>query len=200
MISIIAALLLPLLDRMRGDGKPPFPRHIVKALMGLACLLILMGTFDLPWQLCAVAIVGHMIGESIGWGVAIGAGLGDARKEQWQEAKSAKTAEWYLAIPGIGYSWQTALIFRGALWALIPAVALWHYIGWMPAALMLASHSIGMVGGIYTQRIMTGKDASLMKLVSNLSMTRFDAGDRWACQEVYRGVIISMLLLMGLAA
>ena len=105
MFQILFLSLLPLLDRMRGDKYPPVPRPIVKALMGLACLIILTGTFNLPWQLFAACILGHMVGESFGWGDGIGAGLGKVSKAEWTAIKSSKSRDWYLAIPLVNYSW-----------------------------------------------------------------------------------------------
>lgn len=200
MISIIAALSLPLLDRMRGDGKPPVPRPIIKALMGAAVLATLLGTLCLPWQLLVIGILGHMVGESIGWGAAIGAGLSNASHADWKMQKAGtaeRKPEWYLKVPGVGYSWQTALLFRGALWAAIPAVGLWLYVSPQAAGIVIVAHSIGMVGGIYAKRVMVGKDGTIAKVVSKFTASSFESGDRWAMQEIYRGAIIAILLLVG---
>lgn len=198
MLSIISIVLLPLLDRMRGDGEPPVNRGIIKALMGAVCLYALTGLVELDWRLIAIAVVGHFIGETIGWGAAIGAGLENISRAKWREWRKGspeRKPEWYLSWPVVGYSWETALLFRGSLWALIPALALHHFMDWRYAVAMLVSHALGMVGGIYMSRAMNGRDDALMRLVAKLSLTKFDAKDRWATQEVYRGFLVALMLL-----
>lgn len=195
-LAFLAALAMPLLDRMRGSDTGVINRTVCKYLMSFAVLLMLFGANVVNYWIYFWFIALYLVGSSIGWGAPVGAGLQQMTEEQYRKLvevdKQKGLLEWYVRGKLKG-SWLSGLFMRGLLWGFLPAIPLAVY-GWHAQALMLLfTYTLAMPFGVVAANIVEGtKVDEALKAVS-LSVT--EEADKWGNQEILRGLFVGISLL-----
>jgi len=198
-IAVLAAIYLPLLDRMRGSDTGIINRNICKLLMAVAVFAMLFSDklFTVEGSMFLLFVPAYLVGASIGWGAPVGGGLREMTEDQYRalvaDDRQRRLLEWYVRGKLEG-SWLSSLFVRGLLWGVFPAailalfghlpealLLLLVYTAAMPAGVLLANQAEGTVFDDYLNRV---------------SMTVTKEADKWGNQEILRGIFVSLALII----
>lgn len=179
MFNLLFVLLSTSFDRARGSQSylTILPAFLLAGYIGL-------NVPDLPWWGVLAIAMGYILGESTGWRHPIGSFLKKTPMPKtdlhwWQQGKLFKT------------NILAALILRGCLWGLPPAIVCIVF-GISPIPFLL--FPISFVGSLYITRAFFEKDRPEKSLftIAEYKIRNKDFADLlWSRMEYVRGLMIT---------
>lgn len=204
MIEFVVVLLMGFADLYRGSSAG-IHRQFEKLIYGFLAGFVLIGaSLWSSWLFLVLFLACFMVGSSISWGTPIGGALRRLNKDQYakllQSDRDNGRSMWYLR----GYFKHTAyrgLFARGFIWGFLPAIPVAYFVGVVPALILILAYTIAMPLAIwFVLKFENSKfDLLIKSFVMKITKTKTNTKgrtDTWSRQEIYRGWIVGLIILL----